>query len=52
MSELDLSRKKNLLNYMEKTQVIITCTEKLEIENMKYTEYKVKEGKIFDKEEI
>lgn len=52
MSELDLNRKKNLLNYMEKTQVIITCTEKLEIENMKYTEYKVKEGKIFDKEEI
>lgn len=52
MSELDLNRKKNLLKYMEKTQVIITCTEKLEIQNMKYIEYKVKEGKIFDKEEI
>ena len=52
MSELDLNMKKNLLKYMEKTQVIITCTEKLEIQNMKYIEYKVKEGKIFDKEEI
>ena len=52
MSELDEKRRKNLLKYMQKTQVIITCTEKLNIENLKYKEYKVKEGKIFDKEEI
>ena len=52
MSELDKNRRKNLLKYMEKTQVIITCTERLEIENIKYKEYKVKEGKIFDKDEI
>ena len=52
MSELDKNRRKNLLKYMEKTQVIITCTERLEIENIKYKEYKVKEGKIFDKDKI
>ena len=52
MSELDKNRRKNLLKYMEKTQVIITCTEKLDIDNLKYKEYEVKEGKIFDKEKI
>lgn len=52
MSELDNKRRKNLLKYMKKTQVIITCTEKIEIEDSKYNEYHVKEGKIIDKEEI
>ena len=52
MSELDSTRRKNLINYMKETQVIITCTEKMNIENTKYKEYYVKDGKIFDKEEI
>ena len=52
MSELDKNRRKNLINYMKETQVIITCTEKMNIENAKYKEYYVKDGKIFDKEEI
>lgn len=35
MSELDESRRKSLLQYIQDTQVIITCTDKIEIENSK-----------------
>lgn len=52
MSELDSNRRKNLINYMKETQVIITCTEKMNIKEEKYKEYYVKDGKIFDKEQI
>ena len=50
MSELDNNRRKNLLKYMKDAQVIITCTEKLDIDSLNYLEYKVENGKIFDKD--
>ena len=37
MSELDRTRRKNFLENIEGTQVIITGTEKLDIENLKYS---------------
>ena len=40
MSELDKTRRKNFLENIEGTQVIITGTEKLDIENLEYLEYK------------
>ena len=52
MSELDNNRRKNLLKYMKDAQVIITCTEKLDIDSLNYLEYKVENGKIFDKDKI
>ena len=52
MSELDNNRRKNLLKYMKDAQVIITCTEKLNIDSLNCLEYKVDNGKIFDKDKI
>ena len=46
MSELDKNRIKNFLDKIENTQVIITCTDKIKIENKKFLIYNVKEGKI------
>ena len=46
MSELDRTRRKNFLENIEGTQVIITGTEKLDIENLKYLEYNVSNGKV------
>jgi DNA replication and repair protein RecF len=46
MSELDKTRRKNFLENIENTQVIITGTEKLDIENLKFLEYNVSNGKI------
>ena len=46
MSELDKKRVKNFLDKIENTQVIITCTEKINIENKEILIYNVKEGKI------
>ena len=46
MSELDKNRRKNFLENIENTQVIITGTEKLDIENLKYLEYNVSNGKV------
>lgn len=46
MSELDKNRRKNFLENIEDTQVIITGTEKLDIENLKYLEYNVSNGKV------
>ena len=47
MSELDSTRRKNFLKNIKDTQVIITGTEKLDIENLEYLEYNVSNGKIF-----
>ena len=47
MSELDEKRRKNFLENIKDTQVIITCTDKLEIDNIKYKIYNVKKGEIF-----
>ena len=48
MSELDINRRKNFLNNIKNTQVIITCAEKIEFlkENVDYCLYQVKEGEI------
>ena len=48
MSELDKNRRRNFLESIQNTQVIITGTEKLDIENLNYLEYNVVEGKVFD----
>lgn len=46
MSELDIKRRKNFLENIENTQVIITGTEKLHIENLNYLEYNVSNGQV------
>lgn len=46
MSELDEKRIKSFLEKIRNTQVIITCTEKIKVENKKFLIYNVKEGKI------
>lgn len=46
MSELDKTRRKNFLENIKDTQVIITGTEKLDIENLNYLEYNVSNGKV------
>ena len=52
MSELDENRRKSFLQYIQDTQVIITCTDKMELENMslgkEYNLYQVKNGQILD----
>lgn len=47
MSELDENRRKQLLKNIENTQIIITCTEKFDIENNNFLIYNVKDGKVF-----
>ncbi len=46
MSELDEKRIKSFLNKIEEIQVIITCTEKIEVENKRFLIYNVKEGNL------
>ena len=46
MSELDENRRKNFLNNIENTQVILTGTEKIDLQNLEYNLYNVKKGKI------
>ncbi|MBR3255649.1 MAG: DNA replication/repair protein RecF [Clostridia bacterium] len=46
MSELDSKRRKSFLENISDTQVIITCTEKITLENLKSFSYNVKSGKI------
>ena len=46
MSELDKKRINSFLDKIENTQVIITCTEKIIIENKKNLIYNVKEGQL------
>ena len=47
MSELDENRRKQLLKNIKNTQIIITCTEKFNIENNNFLIYNVKDGKVF-----
>ena len=44
MSELDAKRRKNFLEYIENTQVIITCTDKIENLNRENKLFQVKNG--------
>lgn len=46
MSELDSKRKSNFIESIKNTQVIITSTEELDIEKIKYFKYNVSNGKI------
>ena len=47
MSELDSKRRKRFLENIGETQVIITCTEKLTLENLNSFSYNVKDGKVY-----
>ena len=49
MSELDSERRLNFLENIENTQIIITCTDDINIENVEINKYKVEEGKIYEK---
>ena len=49
MSELDDKRRKNFLNNIKDIQVIITCNEKLILENLKYFSYNVISGNVIEK---
>ena len=46
MSELDSKRRENLLENIEDIQVIITCTEKIDLKNKRAENFYVKNGKI------
>ena len=46
MSELDEKRRKHLLEKIENIQVIITCTDKIKLENKNVLIYNVKDGKV------
>ena len=48
MSELDSKRKKSFLENIENIQVIITCTEKLNAENLEFTSFNVVNGEIIE----
>ncbi len=49
MSELDINRRKKLLENINNIQVIITCTEKLKLENLETFSYNVVNGSVLDK---
>ena len=44
MSELDEKRRKNFIEYIKDTQVIITCTDKIENLNREYKLFNIKNG--------
>ena len=46
MSELDDKRIQNFLDKMKKNQVIITCTDRIKIENEENKFFKIENGKI------
>lgn len=46
MSELDENRRNNFLKNIGQTQVFVTCTDKIEIENINYSEFNVNDGKL------
>jgi len=52
MSELDESRRKKFLEKIENTQVIITCTEKINIENKNILIYNVINGNVSKQDNI
>ena len=47
MSELDKKRRNHFLEKIYDTQVIITCTDKIDIENKNILIYNVKDGKVY-----
>ena len=47
MSELDKKRRNHFLEKIKDTQVIITCTDKIDIENKNILIYNVKDGKVY-----
>lgn len=47
MSELDEERRKNFLNNIKNNQVILTGTDKINLENINYSIFNVKEGNLF-----
>ena len=47
MSELDEKRRNHFLKKINDTQVIITCTDKIDIENKNILIYNVKDGKVY-----
>ena len=47
MSELDENRRRNFLNNIKNTQVILTGTEKIDLPNLEYNLFNVKKGIIF-----
>lgn len=49
MSELDQERRMNFLKGIKDTQIIITCTEDIQIENLEMNKYEVKEGNVIEK---
>lgn len=49
MSELDDKRIKNFLENIKENQVIITCTDKIKLENTKSNFYQVEKGSISEK---
>ena len=49
MSELDNQRRMNFIKSIKDTQVIITCTEKISLENLNYFSYNVIDGNIIEK---
>ena len=46
MSELDENRRKNFLKNIENTQVILTGTDKIDLQNLEFNLYNVKKGAI------
>lgn len=48
MSELDEKRRKSLLNNIEDIQVIITCTQKMELDKLDFKSYYVRKGEIIE----
>ena len=46
MSELDKKRVKGFIKRIKDNQVLITCTEKFDIDNMVYNSYKVEKAKV------
>src|SRR5699024_6811824 len=50
MSELDEKRRNRLLQVMRNTQVLITCTDPLELRNVSSNLFKVENGEIKNKE--
>ena len=46
ISELDEVRRKNFLNNIKNTQVILTCTEKIDLPEIEYNLYNIRKGEI------
>ena len=49
MSELDEERRLNFLKNIENTQIIITCTDDINVENVEINKYEVQEGRVLEK---